>query len=422
MTRRAPSRVVILSDFAKVRGGASKLAVLQAALIARQGIPVTFFCGDDGDQMPLGIELISMGGQSLLDQGGLSAAASGLWNQKVQKRLAAWVKRNDCPDTLYHVHGYHQTLSPSLLWPLKPVRGRVVMHAHDYFLSCPNGAFFDFRKQNTCPRVAMSASCILHNCDKRSYGQKLWRVSRQALQNQARRKLLPDVTTLLIHPGMERLLFPNGTPGPVIAIANPSEPLLPQPVTSQLNSEFLYVGDIHAYKGVFVLAEAGRQAGVKVRFVGDGQDLIQLRASFPEHQFDGWQDRAGLQHAMSDARMLVAPTLGPEPFGLAPVEALLCGVPVLASDSLLLSQDIRSQHMGASYLAGDRDALATAMLEFSRDDATIGKMAGNAIRGGREISLTPDNWCAELLKLYGKILRGQNEPRRALDDYSRAVS
>nr|WP_254452985.1 glycosyltransferase [Ruegeria atlantica] len=227
---------------------------------------------------------------------------------------------------------------------------------------------------------------------------------------------------MLIHPGMERLLFPNGTPGPVIAIANPSEPLLPQPVTSQLNSEFLYVGDIHAYKGVFVLAEAGRQAGVKVRFVGDGQDLIQLRASFPEHQFDGWQDRAGLQHAMSDARMLVAPTLGPEPFGLAPVEALLCGVPVLASDSLLLSQDIRSQHMGASYLAGDRDALATAMLEFSRDDATIGKMAGNAIRGGREISLTPDNWCAELLKLYGKILRGQNEPRRALDDYSRAVS
>ncbi|WP_170464900.1 glycosyltransferase [Ruegeria arenilitoris] len=422
MTDLVPSRVVILSDFAKIRGGASKLAVLQAELLAEQGIPVTYFCGDDGDRLNAGIELISMGGQSLLERGGLSAAASGIWNYAVQKRLANWIKMNDCGGVIYHVHGYHQTLSPSLLWPLKQVKSRTVMHAHDYFLSCPNGAFFDFRGQSTCPRLAMSGSCILHNCDKRNYGQKLWRVLRQALQNQARNRLLPDVTTLLIHSGMERLLFPDGTSGPVVAIANPSEPLLSQPVASQLNSEFVYVGDIHAYKGVFLLAEAGRKAGVKVRFVGDGQDLHQLRTSFPEHQFDGWQDRVGLQRAMTNARMLVAPTLGPEPFGLAPVEALLSGVPVLVSDSLLLSQEIRTLNMGLNFSAGDSEALAAAMRDLSQDDNMILQMASNARRGARNISHTPENWCAELLNVYQEILWGMNESRRAEHEYARTAS
>ncbi len=411
MTNPAPSRVVVLSDFAKIRGGASKLAVLQARLLARQGIPVTFFCGDDGGQMPTGVELISMGGQSLLDQGGLSAAASGLWNRRVRRRLATWIKKNDCPGTIYHVHGYHQTLSPSLLCPLKPVRSRAVMHAHDYFLSCPNGAFFDFRQQNTCPRVAMSASCILHNCDKRSYGQKIWRVSRQALQNRARRKLLPDVTTLLIHPGMEHRLFPDGTPGPVVALANPSEPLFPDPVPCHQNSEFLYVGDLHEYKGVFLLAEAARCAGVKMRFVGSGLDLAKLKVDFPEHRFDGWQDRTGLERAMAKARMLVAPTLGPEPFGLAPVEALLCGVPVLASDSLLISRDICAQEMGESFAAGDRDALVAALAGLSADDDWVAQMASNAKTGARHISLSSQAWCDALLSLYRDILQSPSTTR-----------
>ena len=421
MTCKLPSRVVLVSDFSNVRGGASKLAMMQAKLLAEQGIPVTVFCGDEGAPVSAGVEIEALGGQSLLEQGALSAAMSGLWNRNAQLRLAEWVARHDCADTIYHVHGYHQTLSPSVLWPLARVSRRTVMHAHDYFLGCPNGAFFDFRQRATCERKAMSASCVLRNCDKRSYGQKLWRVMRQAVQNRGRSRLLPGMTTVLIHQDMEGRLFPDGAHGPVAVIANPSDPLTDKPVASRRNDEFLYVGDIHAYKGVFLLAEAGRQAGVKLRFVGDGQDLDKIRKTFPEHQFDGWQNREGLQRALADARMLVAPTLGPEPFGLAPVEALLCGVPVLASDSLLLSHEICAQDMGARFQAGNRNALATALVELSEDDSKITQMSNNASSSGHLVALTPQDWCASLLTLYEEILRGLQEMPRAKDGYAQAA-
>ncbi len=422
MTRRTPSRVVILSDFSKVRGGASKLAVLQATLLAEQGIPVTYFCGDEGHQLPPSVEVAAMARQRLLDQSKLSAAVSGIWDRATQTRMAAWIARHDRPDTIYHIHGYHQTLSPSVLWPLKKVGHRTVMHAHDYFLSCPNGAFFDFRQHETCERRAMSASCILRNCDKRSYGQKLWRVLRQASQDRARGRMLPNVTTVLLHPDMEQRLFPDGATSPIVSIANPSEPLLPDPVPSHRNSEFLYVGDLHAYKGVFLLAEAGRRAGVKMRFVGSGLDLAELKAGFPEHQFDGWQDRAGLELAMTNARMLVAPTLGPEPFGLAPVEALLCGVPVLASDSLLLSRDICTQKMGESFAAGNTDALAATLVRLSLDNDRIAQMASNARTGGHLISLSSQAWCDALLTLYRDILENPSVTPEAEHVHAQAAT
>ncbi|WP_282119255.1 glycosyltransferase [Ruegeria atlantica] len=210
---------------------------------------------------------------------------------------------------------------------------------------------------------------------------------------------------------MEHRLFPDGTPGPVVALANPSEPLFPDPVPCHQNSEFLYVGDLHEYKGVFLLAEAARCAGVKMRFVGSGLDLAKLKADFPEHRFDGWQDRTGLERAMAKARMLVAPTLGPEPFGLAPVEALLCGVPVLASDSLLISRDIRAQKMGESFAAGDRDALAAALVGLSADDDWVAQMASNAKTGARHISLSSQAWCDALLSLYRDILQSPSTTR-----------
>ncbi|WP_283180096.1 hypothetical protein [Gemmobacter sp. 24YEA27] len=84
---------------------------------------------------------------------------------------------------------------------LRPVAGRVVLHAHDYFLACPNGAFFDYRAGVTCDLSPMSLGCVTCNCDKRSAAQKLWRVARQAVQNRAVSRMLPEATVVLLHEG-----------------------------------------------------------------------------------------------------------------------------------------------------------------------------------------------------------------------------
>jgi len=45
MTDTLPDQVVIISDFSNIQGGASKLALSLAQLLAAQSIPVTFFAG-----------------------------------------------------------------------------------------------------------------------------------------------------------------------------------------------------------------------------------------------------------------------------------------------------------------------------------------------------------------------------------------
>jgi glycosyltransferase involved in cell wall biosynthesis len=404
MTSLRPSQVVVITDFATVRGGASKLAMLQTRLLSERGVPVTVFSGDEGGEMPEGVSLVALSGQRLLEEGKLAAALGGLWNRRALTALRDWIAAHDDPRTIYHVHGIQQTLSPSVLRSLQRVRERVVLHAHDYFLSCPNGAFFDFRAQASCTRTAMSPACITRHCDKRSYAQKLWRVTRQGLQDRETGRLFGTAVTVLIHQGMRARLAAGKSLGQTEVLANPAEPPLSAPADPAANAEFLYVGDIHAYKGVFLLAEAARRAGVRLRLLGDGLDRERLAAEYSEHSFDGWADRGQLAERMRQARALVAPTLGPEPYGLAPVEALLSGVPVVISDSMLLSTDIDRHRAGLSFAAGDVDALGDALRRLARDDDELRRMSGQTASAAAQIATTPAEWCEALLRIYGGLL------------------
>ncbi|MGC9368073.1 MAG: glycosyltransferase family 4 protein [Paracoccaceae bacterium] len=409
MSGTRPSRAVVITDFASVRGGASKMARLQTELLSARGVPVTVFAGDAGAEMPDGVELVSLGGQRLLEQGKLAAALGGLWNGAALAALRDWVTAHDDPRTVYHVHGIQQTLSPAVLRALQPVRSRVALHAHDYFLSCPNGAFFDFRAKASCTRTALSAACIARNCDKRSYAQKLWRVTRQSLQDRETARLFKSAVTILIHAGMQPRLAAGKPLGNTAVLPNPAEPLLSTPADPAANAEVLYVGDVHAYKGVFLLAEAARRAGVPLRILGDGLDRERLAAAYPEHHFDGWADREMLAARIRQARALVAPTLGPEPYGLAPVEALLAGVPVVISDSMLLSADIDRFGAGLSFAAGDVDSLAGALREIACDDEAVRRMSEQTAPAAAEITTTPEAWCDGLLDIYGGLLAAASQ-------------
>lgn len=404
MTAVSPSRVVILTDFAAARGGASGLALLQARLLLKAGLAVTIFAGDSGDQAPPGAELIALGGRRLLDRRALSAAVTGLWNGAARRALTDWIACHDDARTIYHLHGFHQTLSPAVLAPLARCAARTVLHAHDYFLACPSGSFFDFRAGKTCNRRALSPGCVARHCDKRSYPQKLWRVARQVIQNRGTARLSGAATTVLIHADMAPRLRLAGR---VVTIANPVEPLLAAPAVPRLAREFLYVGDLHAYKGVLVLAEAARRAGVALRFVGDGVDRARLQADYPEYPCTGWAGRAGIADAMAAARAVIAPTLGPEPFGLVPVEALQAGVPVVLSDSMLLAAGICRAGAGLAFRAGDAGDLAAVLHRLSQDDALVGALAARAPAAAAQIALTPDAWAEALQRLYHGILAPQ---------------
>ncbi|PTE20594.1 group 1 glycosyl transferase [Cereibacter changlensis JA139] len=413
-------RVVLLSDYASARGGASVLALRLADLLAARGVKVTLFAGDEPPATePAGYRTLTLGGAPLLAGGPLSAAR-GIWNRGARRALAGYIATQDTPETVYHVHGFLQTLSPSIFAALAPVRHRTVIHAHDYFLACPNGAYFDYRRRETCPLVPLSGNCLTRPCDKRNQAQKLWRLARQAVQDRAAAEVLRDGSVVLLHAGMEPLLRRAHPRLNTEVIANPVAPA--EPVAAEANRGILYLGDIHAYKGVFEFAEAARRAGIRPEFVGDGQDRAALAAAYPEAVLHGWQDRDGVLRLLRGARALVAPTLGPEPFGLAPVEALSNGVPVLVSASLLVAGDIRRLRAGLSFPPGDVEALARLLRAVSARDGLVRGLSRRAPAAAARVSLTPDAWADRILSLYDRILAAAPFPPGATPAPASAAS
>ena len=112
----------------------------------------------------------------------------------------------------------------------------------------------------------------------------------------------------VVHPPVDTTFYcPNGSP--------------PGPY-------FLIVSALVPYKRIDVAMEACRLAGVPLIVAGDGPERARLQAlAGPGVEFVGWRSDAELRELYRGARAFLLP--GEEDFGIAPVEALACGRPVV---------------------------------------------------------------------------------------------
>jgi glycosyltransferase involved in cell wall biosynthesis len=94
-------------------------------------------------------------------------------------------------------------------------------------------------------------------------------------------------------------------------------------------SYFLVVSALVPYKRVDVAIQAAGRLGVPLKVVGSGPDLARLQGlGGASVEFLGHVDDASLRDLYRHARALVLPA--EEDFGIAPVESLACGRPVVA--------------------------------------------------------------------------------------------
>jgi glycosyltransferase involved in cell wall biosynthesis len=129
----------------------------------------------------------------------------------------------------------------------------------------------------------------------------------------------------------------------------------------------LFVGRLVATKGVEEAVEAWRRSGLDFPLVVAGtgplREALAARPHDPNEpalEVVGWVDRESLSSLYRRARALVLPSLWQEPFGIAGIEALSFGVPVVAWES----GGVRDWHPGPGLVRwGDVDALARALAE-----------------------------------------------------------
>lgn len=373
--------IVVASDHAAVNGGLAKVALESAIGLASRGHRVFYFAAVGPIEPRLheaGIGVICLNQPDLLkDPSNLHAAQRGVWNRQAARAMGSLLDSRDPSETILHVHGWAKGLSPSI----GPVIGRsaipTVMTMHEYFLACPNGAFYNYRQGANCPLKPMSLACISTNCDMRAYSHKMFRVVRHAAL-----WWLADIPGRIRHficmSELQRSIIQPYLPpeARIYFVANPIAMEERGPCGSENNDTFLFVGRLSLEKGAVMFAEAAHRTGLKAAFVGEGCEAARIRAVLPGAEVRGWLPPDEVITAMRNARALVFPSLWYECQPLTTFEALANGLPVIVSDNCAGREAVRNEETGLWFKSGDIDDLARAMRRLA--DGNTAVAMGNA--------------------------------------------
>lgn len=402
-------RLVVIDDYSLARGGATALALACAKGMRAANIPVVYLCGDEGDNeelRTLGIEVVALGQKDLLHTSRMRAFTVGLHNLAARHLIEQWIARFDDERTVYHVHGWSKILSPSIFAALKPVARRCVIHAHDFFAACPNGSFYDYRRNVICERRPLSSSCVLARCDKRSYAQKLWRVARGS-SVAAGLSGEPDFAKIvLLHPQMVEFFVRSGyDENRLTTIRNPAGAFTTERICAEANDEFVFIGRLDEEKGIEDVLTAVEKSGVRLKVIGDGPLIERVRASTGDVKATGWLSHAEIAGTISSARALVMGSRYPEPFGMVAIEAAKSGLPVILPKSAFLAGEMTAAGFAISCDTRDADAFAHVLTDYARFSETEVKgMSERAYSLSPAFSLNHDTWCVALQDEYHDIL------------------
>lgn len=399
-------KVVILNDRSEALGGATSLALLSARLLHAASLQVVYVTGDSGARhdLPEGIKVVSLGGRPLLEQPFPQRVRDGLDNAAAFRLVRDVIAGEDTPSTVYHLHGWAQTLSPAVFRALAPVERRLVISAHDFSLVCPNGSYFNYQTEQVCALTPLSPACLVTHCDKRKRAEKAFRVLRILRRRQLISLSKTEALIAMIHPSMADWIVRAGASRARLRVLrNPVTPFRRQRVAAEQNADLFYIGRLQPEKGAVLAADAARAVGRRLRVIGDGPERDLLARQYPNAVLEGWRSHSEIAELIVGARALIMPSRLPEPFGLVALEALQSGVPLVAfSDSFVARE---AAGVGASFVAAERTAasLEGAVRQLDSDPAVF-QASHAAFDLCREFASTPESWRDSMIDLYEEQL------------------
>ncbi|WP_457580842.1 glycosyltransferase family 4 protein [Ensifer canadensis] len=396
-------RLIVVNDVSEPVGGATKVALQCIEAGVKAGLDCSVLVGDDGagirSRFP-GVKVEALGERPLRDGVRFTNLFDRNFNGRAYCALRRLLKAGS--DTVVHVHGWSQILSPSIFHALARSDTKVVVTAHDFFLNCPNGAYVHFGKGDICTAKPLSAGCLASACDKRNYLHKLWRFGRAMTQSAVGEAFWGRVGVILAHEGMEPYL----STGPLrnfLTLRTPSTPLTRLPVEAWKNEQAMFLGRMSVEKGVRTLAEALNATGRAATLIGRGPLLQEIQQALPHCYVPGWLDDCEVTAIAAKARYFFMPSRMPEPYGLVAAEALMSGIPVIVSSNALISREIEENQAGLVFQSGNASSLAEKMVLMENDDL-VRHLSEGALAYGKRVAPSRDEWCQRMVDIYaGRI-------------------
>jgi len=157
---------------------------------------------------------------------------------------------------------------------------------------------------------------------------------------------------------------------------------------------------------VEIFARLPADLPARLLLVGDGPDMGIVREAVTRH---GLTERVCFLGEIEDVeRILAASDVAvfpseSESFGLAALEAMACGVPVVASDVGGLPEVVTHGENGFLLPVGDQAGMADALTRLLADDALRRRLGAAALARSRE-SFSLERMLAEHERLYDRLL------------------
>lgn len=326
-------KVLIISDYANINGGCAKVAIQTANGLAIKGNEVVFFAGSGKpDKLLLNsnIRIVNINNHDLMSGNRIKMFFKGIKNKEAMKALDRLLKTLGS-DYIVHIHSWVKVLSPGIFDVISKYKNRVFITAHDYFLICPNGGFYNYKKNIICDEICRK-KCNSINCDSRNFLIKRWRLTRFKKQSKLINKL--DFQLITLSSLMKKQFDLNKIPS--IVLNNPIEMNTSSNNITELKELcFAYVGRLSFEKGVDIFCEALLKSGLKGYIFGDGPLLNELRKNYncPNIIFMGWMKFDDILNHLNKIVSLVFPSRWYEGAPLTIPEFGSYGIPSIISNA-----------------------------------------------------------------------------------------
>lgn len=394
-------------------GGAEKVACRCAILMAERGFNTYLFAGTgpvSPELVQSGVHVTCLEGEYTAASGRnkIAAAAQGFWNARAGRELSRLLAGLDPASTVVNLHSWTHTMSSSILESVRRAGFPLLITAHDYFLACPNGGFYNYVDWKPCELRECGRECRRINCDKRSFAQKKYRVARFDVQTRILRKMQPMPGIIFLSRFSENVLR-ESIPFTFSSyrVDNPIEAdwdtTVCNPDYDERPIDMLYVGRIDPEKDCALFCRVAKAVGGRAVAVGDGSQECELARKYPCVEFVGRKSASEVRNYYKQAKCLVFSSSWYETQGLVLREAQITGsVPCALRGGTAGEDSVRDGLDGIVVPHDDENALIAAAKKIIKRETN--DQMRSAIADQDFTLYRPETFAVRMIQIYQDFL------------------
>lgn len=390
--------IIIVNDFDYIDGGASKVAIDTCRILHNFGEKVILFCGySKGVDYPF--EVICTNQKPITESKNVFL---NLYNRKSYRLLKKIILINDNP--IVHIHTWTKVLSSSVFKVCYDLNIKNVLTCHDYFSSCPNGGFFNYKINRICDFKPNSTNCKLSNCDSRSYFHKIYRILRFNIQNKYVKIQKNQRNIIYISDFSKNIISKYFTISTFFKLLNPIKIGAYDNDYNNYNNSYIYIGRLDKEKGVELLCDS--IGDNRIDIIGDGTELKKLKKKYIEKEnisFLGWLNHGEAMGRLKRAKALIFPSLWYEGAPLTIFEAMSLGIPCIISNVSAGTDFVEDKISGQIYNPYKKIEIEQILKNISNKDLL--KFSKNSKKLFKNYNLSQKYYYEELIIIYKKILK-----------------